>query len=364
MKKLSKKKRIALIVAAAVVVLFAGCYAFYLNELSAVNNKKQDVVFVVEEGETMDSVLERLQQEGLIKSSTFASLHARISNQTQNMAGIFVLNDQMSTDEILRVLNDPTQARTDQLLITFPEGRWAKDYAAQIEEQLGIDADEILALWNDPSYIETLAKDYSFLDADALNNEEYRVRLEGYLFPETYAFDKDATADEVTRTFLDHFAEVYAKYEEDINASDYSLHELITLASIVQYEAATSEDMQLIAGVFYNRLNSDMPLQSTVTVCYALYDDLDRNDEDSWRTCEASTDIDSPYNTYLHSGLPVGPIVNPGEAAIDAVLHPQESDYYYFIADINGVRGEAGKVYYSETYEQHQQLQEELQLVF
>ena len=158
--------------------------------------------------------------------------------------------------------------------------------------------------------------------------------------------------------------EIYAKYEEDINASDYSLHELITLASIVQYEAATSEDMQLIAGVFYNRLNSDMPLQSTVTVCYALYDDLDRNDEDSWRTCEASTDIDSPYNTYLHSGLPVGPIVNPGEAAIDAVLHPQESDYYYFIADINGVRGEAGKVYYSETYEQHQQLQEELQLVF
>ena len=85
MKKLSKKKRIALIVAAAVVVLFAGCYAFYLNELSAVNNKKQDVVFVVEEGETMDSVLERLQQEGLIKSSTFASLHARISNQTHNI---------------------------------------------------------------------------------------------------------------------------------------------------------------------------------------------------------------------------------------------------------------------------------------
>ena len=243
MKKLSKKKRIALIAAAAVVVLFAGCYAFYLNELSAVNNKKQDVVFVVEEGETMDSVLERLQQEGLIKSSTFASLHARISNQTQNIAGIFVLNDQMSTDEILRVLNDPTQVRTDQLLITFPEGRWAKDYAAQIEEQLGINADEILALWNDPSYIETLAKDYSFLDADALNNEEYRVRLEGYLFPETYAFDKDATADEVTRTFLDHFAEIYAKYEEDINASDYSLHELITLASIVQYEAATSEDL-------------------------------------------------------------------------------------------------------------------------
>ena len=92
--------------------------------------------------------------------------------------------------------------------------------------------------------------------------------------------------------------------------------------------------MKMIAGVFYNRLKEGMPLQSTVTVCYALYDDLDRNDEDSWKTCEASTDIDSPYNTYLHKGLPIGPIVNPGEAAIDAVLHPETNDYYYFIADI------------------------------
>ena len=143
-----------------------------------------------------------------------------------------------------------------------------------------------------------------------------------------------------------------------------SLHELITLASIVQYEAATSEDMQRIAGVFYNRLKADMPLQSTVTVCYALYDDLDRSDTDSWKACEASTDIDSPYNTYLHSGLPVGPILNPGEEAIEAVLHPENNDYLFFIADINGVKGEAGKVYYSRTYEEHQKLQEELNLIF
>lgn len=364
MKKLSKKKKIALITAAALVVLLGCCYAFYLNELSPVNKRRQDVVFVVEEGETMDVVLKRLQEEELIKSSTFASLHARISNQTQNMAGIFVLNDQMSTDEILKVLNDPTQARTDQLLITFPEGRWAKDYAKQIEESLGIDDEEILALWNDASYIETLAKDYPFLDEKALNNEAYRVKLEGYLFPETYSFDKDASADEVTRTFLDHFADIYAKYEQDINSSGQSLHELITLASIVQYEASAASDMQMIAGVFYNRLESGMPLQSTVTVCYALYDDLDRSDEDSWRTCEASTDVDSPYNTYLHEGLPIGPIVNPGEEALNAVLHPQSSDYYYFIADVNGVKGEAGKVYYSKSYEEHLQLQEELELVF
>ena len=213
-------------------------------------------------------------------------------------------------------------------------------------------------------YIRTLAQDYAFLDADTLDNKDYRVRLEGYLFPETYAFDEDADADAVTRTFLDHFQEIYEKYAHDFEDSDMSIHELITLASIVQYEASTAEDMKTIAGVFYNRLQEGMPLQSTVTVCYALYDDLDRSDSESWKACEASTDIDSPYNTYLNEGLPIGPIVNPGEQAIEAVLHPDENDYLYFIADINGVRGEQGKVYYSTTYEEHRQLQEELGLVF
>ena len=133
----------------------------------------------------------------------------------------------MSADEILRILNDPSQARTDQVLITFTEGRWAKDYAKQISEQLSIDENEILSLWNDTKYIEELAADYPFLDTDVLDNADYRVKLEGYLFPETYAFDKDATADEVTRTFLDHFSEIYDKYEEDIKKSDYSLQKFL-----------------------------------------------------------------------------------------------------------------------------------------
>ncbi len=364
MKKLSKKRKILLSVAVAIVVFIGFCYAYYINELSAVNDKKEDIVFVVEDGESFGSVLNRLQEEHLIKNRSFALIHAKLSNLTQYKAGSFILNDQMSTDEILRIMNDSSLAQRDQVLITFPEGRWAKDYAELIEEQLGIDQDELLKLWNDSSYIETLAETYDFIDTKALDNKEYRVKLEGYLFPETYAFNKTATADDVTRTFLDQFADIYQKYETDMKASDYSLQEIITLASIVQYESATSEDMKMIAGVFYNRLNADMPLQSTVTVCYALYDDLDRSDKDSWRTCESSTDIDSPYNTYLYDGLPIGPIVNPGEDAIDAVLHPQTSDYYYFIADINGVKGETGKVYYSTTYEEHQKLQKELKLIF
>ena len=347
MKRKIKWKRWLIAAAVAVLVIAGALYTWYLNALSAVNERRQDVVFVVESGENMDSVLERLQEENLIKNSFLVSLHARISGLTQTWEGVFTLNDTMSADEILRRLNDADEAKTNQTLITFPEGSWAKDYAALIEENLGISAEELIAKWNDMEYIRTLAQDYAFLDADTLDNEDYRVRLEGYLFPETYAFDEDADADAVTRTFLDHFQEIYEKYAHDFEDSDMSIHELITLASIVQYEASTAEDMKAIAGVFYNRLQEGMPLQSTVTVCYALYDDLD-----------------SPYNTYLNEGLPIGPIVNPGEQAIEAVLHPDENDYLYFIADINGVRGEQGKVYYSTTYEEHRQLQEELGLVF
>ncbi len=364
MKRKIKWKRWLIAAAVAVLVIAGALYTWYLNALSAVNERRQDVVFVVESGENMDSVLERLQEENLIKNSFLVSLHARISGLTQTWEGVFTLNDTMSADEILRRLNDADEAKTNQTLITFPEGSWAKDYAALIEENLGISAEELIAKWNDMEYIRTLAQDYAFLDADTLDNEDYRVRLEGYLFPETYAFDEDADADAVTRTFLDHFQEIYEKYAHDFEDSDMSIHELITLASIVQYEASTAEDMKTIAGVFYNRLQEGMPLQSTVTVCYALYDDLDRSDSESWKACEASTDIDSPYNTYLNEGLPIGPIVNPGEQAIEAVLHPDENDYLYFIADINGVRGKQGKVYYSTTYEEHRQLQEELGLVF
>lgn len=364
MKRKSRWKRWLIAAAAALILVAGALYTYYLNALSAVNERRQDVVFVVESGENMDSVLTRLQEQNLIKNSFLVSLHARISGLTQTWEGVFTLNDSMSADEILRCLNDADQAKTNQTLITFPEGSWAKDYAALIEENLGISAEDMIAQWNDMEYIRTLAQEYSFLDADVLDNDAYRIRLEGYLFPETYAFDEDADADAVTRTFLDHFQEIYDKYTQDFADSDMSVHQLITLASIVQYEASSEADMRAIAGVFYNRLAQNMPLQSTVTVCYALYDDLDRSDSESWRACEASTDIDSPYNTYVNEGLPVGPIVNPGEQAINAVLHPDESDYLYFIADINGVRGEAGKVYYSTTYEEHRKLQEELGLVF
>ncbi|MCI6068302.1 MAG: endolytic transglycosylase MltG, partial [Galactobacillus timonensis] len=169
----------------------------------------------------------------------------------------------------------------------------------------------------------------------------------GYLFPNTYNFYPETDADTITRTLLNGQLTVYNELKDQMSASSLTVHQIYTLASIVQYEASTPEDMAKVAQVFYNRLAIDMPLQSSVTVCYAI--DLNR-DTDSWKACEVNSDYDSPYNTYLHTGLPPGPILNPGRDALNAVLNPDTSmdGYYYFMADVT-----TGKIYYAKTLEEH-----------
>ncbi|MPM70626.1 Endolytic murein transglycosylase [bioreactor metagenome] len=113
---------------------------------------------------------------------------------------------------------------------------------------------------------------------------------------------------------------------------------------MTQFEAGNDTDNKIVSGIWFNRLESGMPLQSSVTVCYALYD------YEHWHSCEVNTDLDSPYNTYKYSGIPIGPIDNPGESAIASVLYPTKTDYYFFIADVYG----DGTIYYAKTYAEHQ----------
>lgn len=346
MKKLLKNKKVLIpsIVVAVVLVVILSCVLFYTANLGAVRSTKENVAFEVTSGETTDSVISRLEDKKLIKNTMVTKIYMKLHGLNDIKAGTFTLDRSWTTKEILQTLSDVNKAKDGQAMITFREGMWAKDVAALIEQEMGIPKDELIALWNDDAYINELMNSYPFLTKDVLN-PEYRIKLEGFLFPETYTFKKDATAKEITKTFLDHFQTIYDTYETEINNSELNIHEIITLASVVQYEASSKQDMDMIAGVFYNRLAADMPLQSSVTVCYALYDDLTSSDD-----CEIQTDIDSPYNTYRHPGLPIGAILNPGEEAIHAVLNPKKNDYLYFVADIYG----DGSVYYAKTLDEHE----------
>ncbi len=355
----SKFSKVQLIIAGvviAIVLVFVIGFSVLKVNTSAVSNKSEQVVFQVKEGATLDSIVDELAKENIIKNATFAKLSAKISGVNGFIVGQFKLDKNWDSDTILSYLTKQKNVMRDEVMITFKEGIWAKDIAALIEENLAIPASDMLALWNDDAFLKQCIEKYAFLD-DSILNSQYRVKLEGYLFPETYSFNKTATKEEITYTFLDHFNKEYEQVKKQIKKSGMSVHDVVTLASVVQYESKSKEDMEMIAGVFDNRLKVNMPLQSSVTVCYAMYE------YESWEECETNVNIDSPYNTYLNNGLPIGPILNPGKDAIEAVLHPKKHDYVYFIADIYNTRKEGkGKVFYSKTLEEHLKLQEELGL--
>lgn len=353
MKTLKNKKiLIPAVILLAVVVIGIAAFGMYTSKLSAVSDTSEEVMFEVKEGDGSAVVLANLEKEKLIQDASAAKLCMKLNGLGDIKFGIFTLNRSWDTEKILTTLNDVKKAKQNEVMITFKEGMWAKDVAKLLEEKQGTKAKDLLALWNDPAYLKELIQKYPFLTKDILNDKT-RVKLEGYLFPETYTFAKDADAKALTETFLDHFNNIYKKHEKDIKESKLSMHDIITLASMVQYEASSEKDMKLVAGVFFNRLDKGMKLQSSVTVCYSLYDNLTSGED-----CEVNPDIDSLYNTYKYEGLPIGPILNPGEAAIAAVLHPEKSDYLYFVADVYG----DGKVYYAKTYEEQLANQEKFHL--
>lgn len=349
--RLTKIQKFVGSVILVVVLVFILLFSIYSINTSPVSKEKEIVVFEVVEGDNLDSIVLRLEKEGIVKSAFFAKIDAKLHGTEGFIAGQFKIDKSWNTNSIVSYLTDQQNVIIDEVMITFREGIWAKEIAGLLEEKLGVDQNALISLWNDENFLLQCINKYEFLNESILNSE-YRIKLEGYLYPETYSFKKDSTLEEITYIFLDHFEKEYEKIKSVISDKGMSIHDLITLASIVQYESFTSEDMKMIAGVFFNRLNANMPLQSSVTVCYAMYE------YDDWTECESNTNIDSPYNTYLHNGLPIGPILNPGKDAIEAVLNPKKHDYYYFIADINGT----GKVYYSKTLAEHTKLQNELGL--
>jgi UPF0755 protein len=219
--------------------------------------------------------------------------------------------------------------------ITFPEGLTTQDMA-EILEKNGFDGKAFFDLANDIS--ESFRKRYAFLADSQISS------LEGYLFPDTYFFKKDLTAENIAKKMLDNFEnKIDEALELEIKKQNKKLSDVINLASIVEKEVPTSGDMKIVAGIFENRLSIDMPLQSDATLSYLLNDTIDSH------TIE-QTNIASPYNTYKNKGLPPGPIANPGMQAILATVYPQETDYTYFLTARNGVDK---KVYYAKTYEEH-----------
>ena len=322
---------------------FAFLYRHYLDALKPVSEVSEEVAFTIEENSSMNAIIAKLYDEGLIRDKDMAKVFVKINRRNSYYAGNFILNRNMSFAQIMDTISDMTKASRQQVSVTIAPGYWAKHAAAAIAEKTNLTAEEILDKWNDNAYVESLVARYEVL-TDGIFASEH-CYLEGYIFPETYKFYENTTVEQVTEKILDQTEKIYEKYKDQIKNSSFNIHELFTLASVILFEAKTEEDMRNVSGVFYNRFAKGMKMQCSSTVCYAMYQ------YDTWQDCEKnSLVVDSKYNTYLYDGLPIGPVCNPTETAIRAAVDPISNEYYFFIADVS-----TGKCIFAKTYDEHLQ---------
>ena len=328
------------------ILIMISLLFFYQFESQAVQKDSEIVQFVVDKGMSRSQIVDKLAQEKLVKSGFFTKIRAKLIRNRKIASGTYHINKSWDSETIIEHLFEMKNASgNNEISIRIPESSWAKDFAKLISSETDTEYDRFIELWNDEAYLKTLIEKFSFIPKEILENESAKIKLEGFLYPDTYRFYESSTEEMITEKILENSMNKYKMIQDSIDKSDLSVYDLMTLASIVEYEANTTEDMALIAGVFRNRLAIDMRLQSSVTICYSLYE------FDSWLECESSKNnqYDSPYNTYVYLGLPPGPILNPSIQAIKATVEFTQSDYYFFLADVYG----DGKIYYSETLTQH-----------
>lgn len=336
---------IAIIIIGAIIAVSG--YAYLKGSIEPMDKDNGEQIEVsIPIGSTPGGIGEILEDAGLISNGTIFKYYVRYLNESDFQAGDYALSTDMSMEEIIHALKDGKVEQESVFNFTIPEGFWLEDIVKRIADATQYSEDEILEKMQDDEYIESLVDRYPILGKQVLDGE-IRHPLEGYLFPARYDFvDKDASIEMIIETMLERTQSVLDQYSDQIENSNYTLHEIMTLASIIEREAQTSEDRYLISGVLYNRLDDNMKLQVDPTVAYAAGSHL-------YMTSLDDLDVDSPYNTYMYEGIPVGPIASPGEDSIKAALEPRVTDYLFFYARVTG------EVIYNSSYEEHQQVVEE-----
>lgn len=342
------KKKILIILGAIFsffVLVVLGCIIFYFNSLGCVDSSNQETIeFTVTEGESSKEIINSLSDEGLIKNKYVGYVYIKINGVSNLQAGVYELNKSMDLKEIINNIESGNVV-DNSVEVLFVEGKRLVTYVGQIADTFGYSEEEILEKISDKEYLKELIDDYWFLTDEILNDNLYYA-LEGYLYPSKYYFAADASIDDIIRKMLDATLVQLNQYKDEINNSEYSVHEIMTMASIVELEGANSDDRRGVAGVFYNRLKAGWSLGSDVTTYYGAQVEMSERD-----LYQSELDEVNGYNTRSSSmagKLPIGPICSPSIESISASLDPEEHDYFYFVADKNK------KTYFSKTNEEHQ----------
>lgn len=302
-------------------------YFFYGLQPFDGNTAKQD--FVIERGESFKSVSARLSQGSLVKSLAVFKMYMLVTGQAQNIKpGTYELSNAMTVPQIV---DEITSSQRNDVLVTIPEGSSVRDIGKILEES------HVIAKESDISDfpVKSVASDYPFL---ARANS-----FEGFLFPETYYFERNSSPEVVVRKMLDTFE----KRAWPMLNTTRDWYERLILASYLEREVPEFENRQLVAGVLLRRINLSMPLQVDATLSYIKCSGLLR-DCKNIKVLRSDLGLVSPYNTYSHLGWTPTPIANPGEAAIQAALTPRFSSYLYYLSS-----PETKETYFSKTLDEH-----------
>lgn len=345
MRKLNVKRLILFLFILCVIIILC-IIGFFFYKLSPVDRASEEIEYKVPLGTSVYDIFTDLEEEGIIRSAFALKIYSKIRGNISIDAGSYTLSKSMSATKIYNILSMDNVVNADEIKITFIEGTTIKDLAKTIEDETDISKEEFLNTINDKEYVKELIGTYWFLTDDILDENIY-FALEGYLYPDTYNLNKNVTSKEIIEKLLEGTKNKLDSYKSDIENSPLSIHELMTLASIVEREGYTEDDKKSIAGVLMNRINNGWFLDCDVTSYYALGISYSSGSitENELKQC------DNKYNTSSNCyniGLPIGPISNPSLVAIKAAINPEENQYYYFVSD------KYQNIYFSKTYDEHE----------
>lgn len=336
---------IILITIGSLLIFLALVYTFLASPIDAHNTTDKEIV--ISSGTGINEISEILKDNDLIRSRALFTLIVKLNKNNSLKASTYQLNQSMSMQDIITILSKGNSYNPDAVKITFKEGKRITDYAEAIAQHTNNTYEDVIRIMNDKTYLKELINSYWFL-TDAILQEDIYYPLEGYLSPDTYEFkNKNVSVQDIIKVMLDEEDSKLRPYKNQLE----NIHEIITMASIIELEGTNTKNRKMIVGVFNNRLSKNMNLGSDVTTYYALQYPMTSD-----LTVDQFATI-NPYNTRasnMSGKIPIGPICNPSLSSIESSIYPTSNDYYYFVADKNG------KIYYTKTIAEHEKKVKEI----
>ncbi|MBD8069249.1 endolytic transglycosylase MltG [Bacillus sp. PS06] len=339
-------RKIVLIIFIVILLVISGVvgggYLYIKSALEPVDpDSEKEVKVTIPIGSSPTAIANILAENGIVKNAKVFRYYTKFRNESGFQAGEYTLKPSMTFTDIISNLKTGKVMEDVVFQITIPEGKQIKEIAKIISGKTNFSEEEVLEKLTDPEYIEELMTLYPSLLTNEILNEDIKYALEGYLYPATYPFyETSPSLEKIIEPMISQTEKVIADVQGEMEFREFSPHELLTFASLIEEEATAQVDRDKISAVFYNRMKIDMALQTDPTVLYALGEHKDR-------VLFKDLEINDPFNTYIHKGLTPGPIANAGLTSIKAALNPADISALYFLAASDG------QVYYSDTFEEH-----------